>query len=135
MDNFTLWFPHSRTCVCGHVHACVYRLKTSPRLGPEEAKDRLRIGMCVFRMGRSGVSQPPALSPGVWVRCVYTAEMWGPGDYRKLRNGRGTSWRLCQLCPCAQENQTCPAEVFTWCPHPAFLAPRNHPPYQAKPSP
>ena len=33
----------------------------------------------VCMMGRNGLSQLPALSPGMWVVCVYTAETWGPG--------------------------------------------------------
>lgn len=34
---------------------------------------------CVCMMSRSGLSQPPALSPGMWVVCAYTAETraWG----------------------------------------------------------
>lgn len=58
--------------------------------------------------------------------CVSTLQRCGVLGLEKAQEW---PWRLCQLCPCAQENQDCPPEILTWCPYPPpFLAPRNHPP-------
>lgn len=62
------------------AHACLcLRANRHTRVGPTGGRGQAWVRDCVCMMSRSGLSQPPALSPGMWVVCVYIAETRGPG--------------------------------------------------------